>query len=160
MRTFVVIGEGAGEDPRLWDWSANAPERRPDLPFDLDDTVVIAPTGCATGVPKGVMDTHRSLAVTVAHQLMAFPYEPGEPIVNLATAPMTDTAGLLALQTRVVGRRQRSPLPGQRAVQVRDRHRAPCRRRHHARSATHALTGAVITRALPRHIRSEERESK
>lgn len=53
----------------------------------MDDVVAVSPTGGTTGVPKGVMNTHRSFSVMVAHQIMATPYEPSDRIVNLAAAP-------------------------------------------------------------------------
>ncbi|GHF66861.1 acyl-CoA synthetase (AMP-forming)/AMP-acid ligase II [Amycolatopsis bartoniae] len=97
VTTWVALGEGT-EDPVLADWTAGMPETTPEITYDMDDVVAIAPTGGTTGTPKGVMNTHRSFSTMVAHQLMALTYPADAPVVNLAAAPMTHTAGLFSLQ--------------------------------------------------------------
>lgn len=89
--------------PGLEEWVADSPEHRPDLKADPDDVVAIFPTGGTTGRPKGVMNTHRSFAVTFAHILLAFTSEPDTPPVNLAAAPLTHSAGILSLATSARG---------------------------------------------------------
>lgn len=70
---------------------------------DPEDLVAIMATGGTTGLPKGAMHTHRSLAAMVVHLMMGFHYEDSERPVNLAAAPLTHAAGLLALPTLARG---------------------------------------------------------
>jgi acyl-CoA synthetase (AMP-forming)/AMP-acid ligase II len=102
-RLQLIALDGGTEDISLHTWLADQPEHPPAVVYDMDDVAVVGPTGGTTGVPKGVMNTHRSLSTMVVHQTLALAYEPDEPIVNLAAAPMTHTAGLLTLQTTVRG---------------------------------------------------------
>jgi acyl-CoA synthetase (AMP-forming)/AMP-acid ligase II len=108
----AVVAELAPELPKVRDWVAlgdlntwpgDAAETEPGVEADPDDTVVVFPTGGTTGLPKGVMNTHRSLAITYAHLMLAFQYRVDEPIVNLAAAPMTHASGLLTLPTSARG---------------------------------------------------------
>jgi acyl-CoA synthetase (AMP-forming)/AMP-acid ligase II len=99
---LIALSDGAS-DIHLAQWVADHPETRPDVPYEMDDVVAIAPTGGTTGLPKGVMNTHRSFSIMVAHQMLALAYESTDTIVNLAAAPMTHTAGLLSLQTTARG---------------------------------------------------------
>ncbi|GAA3146490.1 class I adenylate-forming enzyme family protein [Nonomuraea roseoviolacea] len=99
---YVALEAGA-DDVALRDWTAGHPDTPPPVRFAMDDVVAVAPTGGTTGEPKGVMNTHRSLSVMVAHQMMALAYPAGAPVVNLAAAPMTHTAGLFSLQTTARG---------------------------------------------------------
>ncbi|KXO98340.1 class I adenylate-forming enzyme family protein [Tsukamurella pseudospumae] len=87
----------------LENWIDGAPSTRPTVPYDMDDVVMISPTGGTTGLPKGVMNTHRTLANTCAHLLMAFEYGDDEHVVNLAAAPLTHSAGIVTLPTMVRG---------------------------------------------------------
>ncbi len=84
-------------------WVAHHASTPPHVDVDMDDVVAISPTGGTTGVPKGVMNTHRSLQAMVAHILMACPYDDAHRPVNLAAAPMTHTSGLLSMPTSARG---------------------------------------------------------
>lgn len=84
-------------------WCAAYPATHPDVEYDLDDVVMLSPTGGTTGTPKGVMNTHRSVQTFVAHYMLSCHYGHGERPVNLAAAPMTHTAGLLSLPTTARG---------------------------------------------------------
>lgn len=68
-----------------------------------DSLAAIMPTGGTTGMPKGVMLSHRNLAMSVANNIINTPYLPGEQIVNMAAAPMTHTAGFLTLSATARG---------------------------------------------------------
>jgi acyl-CoA synthetase (AMP-forming)/AMP-acid ligase II len=81
----------------LANWAAEQPSLRPDVRVDLDDVVMLSATGGTTGVPKGVMNTHRSVQTFCAHFMIGCTYGGGELPVNLAAAPMTHTAGVLSL---------------------------------------------------------------
>ncbi|NUU19956.1 MAG: AMP-binding protein [Streptomycetaceae bacterium] len=99
---YVALAAGA-DDAALTEWTAGRPDTPPPVRFAMDDVVAVAPTGGTTGEPKGVMHTHRNLSAMVAHQMMALTYPAGAPVVNLAAAPMTHTAGLFSLQTTARG---------------------------------------------------------
>ncbi|MCC6194706.1 MAG: AMP-binding protein [Burkholderiales bacterium] len=93
-----VCIDGAHPDCASLDaWIAGAPATPPRVTYDADDVVAVMPTGGTTGMPKGVMNTHRSIQTFVAHYLMAITYGGNERPVNLAAAPMTHTAGVLSL---------------------------------------------------------------
>lgn len=102
VRMWVALGPGT-DDPQLSDWLIGQPDTAPAVVHDPDDVVAIAPTGGTTGMPKGVMNTHRSFSVMVAHQMLALTYPAEAPVVNLAAAPMTHTAGLFSLQASARG---------------------------------------------------------
>ncbi|MES2263526.1 MAG: AMP-binding protein [Pseudomonadota bacterium] len=90
-------------DTELADWCGAQASTPPNVDYDMDDVVMLAPTGGTTGTPKGVMNTHRSTQTFVAHFMLGTPYAHGERPVNLAAAPMTHTAGLLSLPTTARG---------------------------------------------------------
>jgi len=81
----------------LASWVADQPSTRPQVAVDMDDVVMLSATGGTTGMPKGVMNTHRSAQTFCAHFLMGCTYDGNERPVNLAAAPMTHTAGLLSV---------------------------------------------------------------
>lgn len=81
----------------LADWTETVAATRPDVACDMDDVVAVSPTGGTTGSPKGVMNTHRSLQAFIAHFMTAASYGGDEYPVNLAAAPITHTAGMLAV---------------------------------------------------------------
>ena len=87
---------GPGDTP-FAEWTAPHPATKPDVRSSPDDVVSLAPTGGTTGLPKGVMNTNRSLSAFATHLMMAAHYGSEDAIVNLAAAPMTHTAGLLSL---------------------------------------------------------------
>jgi acyl-CoA synthetase (AMP-forming)/AMP-acid ligase II len=84
-------------------WVAGQPTHKPHLRVDLDDVVALSPTGGTTGLPKGVMNTHRSLQTAFAHFLIACPYDDEHRPVCLAAAPMTHTSGLLSIPATARG---------------------------------------------------------
>lgn len=98
-----LIALGDPGDEGFDRWICNARATRPEVAFEMDDVVAVAPTGGTTGLPKGVMNTHRTFAAMVTHQMLALPYPADAPMVNLAAAPMTHTAGILSLQTTARG---------------------------------------------------------
>jgi acyl-CoA synthetase (AMP-forming)/AMP-acid ligase II len=81
----------------LMNWVKEQPTTRPDVAVDMDDVVMLSATGGTTGMPKGVMNTHRSAQTFCAHFLIGCPYGADEKPVNLAAAPITHTAGLLSM---------------------------------------------------------------
>ena len=103
LRHFICIDDRAPEYVSLDAWLDTYPCIAPKVDFHMDDLVAIMPTGGTTGIPKGVMQTHRNMSVSVAASLIHVTYPPGEPIVNLAAAPMTHSAGFLSLAATVRG---------------------------------------------------------
>ena len=87
----------------LASWIKDQPTTRPNVPVDMDDMVMLSATGGTTGMPKGVMNTHRSLQTFCAHYTISCHYLAAEKIVNLAAAPMTHTAGILSLPATARG---------------------------------------------------------
>ncbi|AMU04687.1 MULTISPECIES: AMP-binding protein [Burkholderia] len=103
LKRFICIdGDVPGSDP-LAMWLEGKPSTPPLLDFAMSDVVAIMPTGGTTGAPKGVMQTHRNLGVSITSSIMNVNYAPGEPIVNLAAAPMTHSAGFLSLSATARG---------------------------------------------------------
>ncbi|MFB6675092.1 class I adenylate-forming enzyme family protein [Streptomyces sp. NPDC056390] len=84
-------------------WLDGQPDTPPAVSYHMDDVVSVTATGGTTGQPKGVMNTHRSFGVMVAHQILAMSYAEGERAVNLAAAPLTHSAGALTLQATARG---------------------------------------------------------
>ncbi len=68
-----------------------------------DDLAAIMPTGGTTGLPKGVMLSHRNLFISAMNGIINTPYAAGEEIVNLAAAPMTHSAGFLTIPATARG---------------------------------------------------------
>jgi acyl-CoA synthetase (AMP-forming)/AMP-acid ligase II len=84
-------------------WTAAQPAVAPVVAHAPDDVVAIMPTGGTTGRPKGVMQTHRNMGLSVTNGIINTHYTPHEPIVNLAAAPMTHSAGFLSLSASARG---------------------------------------------------------
>jgi acyl-CoA synthetase (AMP-forming)/AMP-acid ligase II len=87
----------------LRSWTAGQPTDAPTVNDEPGDLVAIMPTGGTTGIPKGVMVTHRNMSVSVTNAVINTYYLPGERIVNLAAAPMTHSAGFLSLSATARG---------------------------------------------------------
>jgi len=78
-------------------WVKDQPTTKPHLQVDMDDVIAVVPTGGTTGLPKGVMNTHRTYQTAFIHFMMHCPYSSEEHPVTLAAAPMTHTSGLLSI---------------------------------------------------------------
>jgi acyl-CoA synthetase (AMP-forming)/AMP-acid ligase II len=103
IRHWVCIDGEAPGAPALQAWCAAQPTTKPDVAVDMDDVVILSGTGGTTGVPKGVMNTHRTVQTFVAHFMMACAYRDGQKPVNLAAAPITHTAGVLSIPCSALG---------------------------------------------------------
>jgi len=97
VRDHVCIGGERHGAPALADWIDGGADTPPPVSYTMDDVVAVCSTGGTTGLPKGVMLTHRSLSVTFAHLMMAFHYPADAPLVNLVAAPMTHATGVLTM---------------------------------------------------------------
>lgn len=103
LKHLVCIDAKVADCEYLPQWLAELAADDPGTAFNLDEVVAIMPTGGTTGTPKGVMLSHRNLSLSVANGVINTPYAPGEPIVNLAAAPMTHSAGFLSLSASARG---------------------------------------------------------
>lgn len=97
VKLYVCIEDAVAGAPSLAEWTRTAPADKPQIRGLPDDTVAVMPTGGTTGLPKGVMNTHRSFQTFCAQFMLACSYRADDKIVNLAAAPMTHTAGVLSL---------------------------------------------------------------
>lgn len=103
LELLVCIDGSVPGCESLPQWMAAQPATPPALICEPDNLVALMPTGGTTGMPKGVMLTHRNLSVSIANAVINTPYPPHEPIVNLAAAPMTHSAGFLSLSASARG---------------------------------------------------------
>ncbi|HWT47727.1 MAG TPA: AMP-binding protein [Mycobacterium sp.] len=97
IKLYVCIDGEAEGAVSLAAWVEGHADTDLGMAVDLDDVVAISPTGGTTGLPKGVMNTHRSIQTFVAHFMIGCSYGAQDRPVNLAAAPMTHTSGLLSL---------------------------------------------------------------
>ena len=97
IRHWICVDAELPNAPSLQTWVKGQPATHPNIVYGMDDVVMLSPTGGTTGTPKGVMNTHRSVQTFCAHFMIGFPYPADERPVNLAAAPMTHTAGVLAV---------------------------------------------------------------
>jgi acyl-CoA synthetase (AMP-forming)/AMP-acid ligase II len=84
-------------------WSSDKPRSPLAVAPQPDQLATLMPTGGTTGRPKGVMITHRNFGVSMAFSIINNHYGPQQPIVNLAAAPMTHTAGFLSIPVSARG---------------------------------------------------------
>jgi acyl-CoA synthetase (AMP-forming)/AMP-acid ligase II len=103
LKHLVCIDAELPDFEHLPSWIKNQVQVAPDVYCDPDDIAAIMPTGGTTGIPKGVMLSHRNLSLSVINGVINTPYLAGESIVNLAAAPMTHSAGFLTLSATVRG---------------------------------------------------------
>ena len=97
VKLWICVDADLPDAPSLASWIDDQPWTSPNVAYGMDDVIMLSPTGGTTGVPKGVMNTHRSAQTFCAHFMISTGYAAGEKPVNLAAAPMTHTAGVLAL---------------------------------------------------------------
>ncbi len=105
VRQFICIDGEVPGTTAFDDFCGAYPATDPGRYFPEDTLAAIMPTGGTTGAPKGVMETHRNLGMSVANGVINNPYPEDAPIVNLAAAPMTHTAGFLSLPATARGGR-------------------------------------------------------
>lgn len=103
IKHWICVDADTPDAPSLEKWSAGQPSTKPEVRSEMNDVVMLSPTGGTTGKPKGVMNTHRSVQTFIAHYMLACSYRNGEKPVNLAAAPMTHTAGVLAVPCTAQG---------------------------------------------------------
>lgn len=97
IRHWICIDAELPDASSLDNWTEALRSTRTEVDYDMQDVVILTPTGGTTGMPKGVMNTHRSIQTFVAHYMMSCSYGADEKPVNLAAAPLTHAAGLLTV---------------------------------------------------------------
>ncbi len=97
----VCIDRAFGDVPDLETWAAGFPATPYRSAARVDDVVAIRGTGGTTGLPKGVMVTHRVYGAMMANWFASMPVS-GRP-VHLAVAPMTHAAGAVCFMTMAYG---------------------------------------------------------
>lgn len=109
VKHFICIDgpapAGLSSAHSLREWIDGCDEAPPAITPAMDEVCAITPTGGTTGQPKGVMNTHRSFQTMVANWLSVLTYGANEPIVNLAAAPLTHTAGVFSFMATLRGGR-------------------------------------------------------
>lgn len=103
VKKWICIDGPSAEAISLDDFIKGQPDTPPDIRYEDDDVVCILPTGGTTGLPKGVMNTNRSIGTFCTHFMLGATYPNDTYPVNLAAAPMTHTAGVLSLPTSARG---------------------------------------------------------
>lgn len=103
LRHLICIDGDEAGSTSLPSWIAHQPTDLPAYHCEPDDLAAIMPTGGTTGIPKGVMLSHRNLGVSIGFSIYNAHYAPQEKIVNLAAAPMTHSAGFLSLPASARG---------------------------------------------------------
>lgn len=83
-------------------WIASASSQKPAVDIRGSDLITLPQTGGTTGLPKGVMVSHRNLSC-VSHKLCAEVFEAGGTL--MCTAPMTHAGGRYVLATIPLGLR-------------------------------------------------------
>ncbi|MBV7586231.1 AMP-binding protein [Pseudomonas sp. PDM33] len=96
IRLWICVDGDADGAESLESFVRDQPSTDPRVAVDPDDVIWVGPTGGTTGLPKGVMNTHRSVQTSFAHFMINTPYPADIRPVNLAAAPMTHTAGMLS----------------------------------------------------------------
>jgi acyl-CoA synthetase (AMP-forming)/AMP-acid ligase II len=97
IKHWICVESAAAGCPSLDEWIDGQPEFPPVVDHRPDGVVAVMPTGGTTGKPKGVMNTNRSFQTFAVNFMINCSYRADEPVVNLAAAPMTHTAGVLSL---------------------------------------------------------------
>jgi acyl-CoA synthetase (AMP-forming)/AMP-acid ligase II len=72
---------------------ADSPSTSPEVDIDQDDLIAIMYTGGTTGLPKGVMHTHKSYLSIVYSELVELDINEGE--IMLQTAPLPHASGFM-----------------------------------------------------------------
>jgi len=103
LRHLVCLDGAVPGCLSLPEWISGRPATPPDYFCEQDDLAALMPTGGTTGMPKGVMLTHRNLGTSIAFSIINATYQPQDAIVNLAAAPMTHSAGFLSLPATARG---------------------------------------------------------
>lgn len=97
LKGVVCIDRALPGVPSLEEWAAQHAATWSRSDARPDDVVAIRGTGGTTGLPKGVLITHRNYAALFANWYAAMPA--GEKPVHLVVSPLTHAAGAMAFAT-------------------------------------------------------------
>lgn len=103
VREWICIDADLPDAPSLEVWCGAQPATKPAVVAALDDIFIITSTGGTTGLPKGVMNSHRAAQTTFIQFMLTCTYRDGTRPVNLAAAPLTHSAGLLSIPCTAQG---------------------------------------------------------
>jgi acyl-CoA synthetase (AMP-forming)/AMP-acid ligase II len=101
LKGIVSIDGGVPGVPALEDWAGAFDPVAPRVDAQPDDVVAIRGTGGTTGLPKGVMVTHRIYGALMANWFAAMPI--AERPVHLVATPLSHAAGAVAFATMAYG---------------------------------------------------------
>jgi acyl-CoA synthetase (AMP-forming)/AMP-acid ligase II len=97
---ICIDGEGAKKRPSLEKWCVGASAEPTRMQIPDDALATLGASGGTTGIPKGVMTSHRAWAFRIAEVMVRLAHP--RP-VHLVAAPMTHGAGAGALELMALG---------------------------------------------------------
>ena len=104
LRTIICVDRDLPEAPSLETWTARYADAEVSVRRGPDDIAIIKSTGCTTGPPKGVLQTHRMLEAM--YRTIESCLSPRRSPVHLIVAPITHAAGAFAYPLMAHGARQ------------------------------------------------------
>jgi acyl-CoA synthetase (AMP-forming)/AMP-acid ligase II len=100
---IVVIESAEGGEADYEALITNAPEVPLDVRIDADDPYAIRFTGGTTGMPKGIVMSHRNMVTTVLNLVLNFPFQKSDVALNVH--PLSHAAGMMMYAYWTVGAR-------------------------------------------------------
>jgi acyl-CoA synthetase (AMP-forming)/AMP-acid ligase II len=101
LENIICIDRDAGDIKSLESWASSQSSMPHFNKAGPDDVVAIRGTGGTTGLPKGVLVTHRVYQAMMANWFAAMPVS--SPPVHLVVAPLSHAAGAVAFATMAYG---------------------------------------------------------
>lgn len=101
LRGLICIDQTLPGVPDLESWVAEQSAAAIRSQAQPDDVVAIRGTGGTTGLPKGVMVTHRVYSALMSNWFASMPVD--SPPVHLVVAPLSHAAGAVAFATLAYG---------------------------------------------------------
>jgi len=83
LTSYVCIDQDPGDSLRYEDLLAAAPLRKPEVRVDESEIAVLGYTGGTTGLPKGVMSTHRNIISSCYNTALERKLRPGLAFLNV-----------------------------------------------------------------------------
>ncbi|MFQ5996644.1 MAG: AMP-binding protein, partial [Dehalococcoidales bacterium] len=95
MKNFISIGQGTGQTLSYEDLLSSYPATEPVVSVDENDLATLYYTSGTTGLPKGIMMTHRNLVAAMINMLQALPVTADD--ITLHTSPFSHIASIWPL---------------------------------------------------------------